>query len=218
MWLKICGITSAAAVDAALRAGVDAIGFVFAPSVRRLDPERAAQLAAPARGRALCVAVTLHPEQALIDRILRHFAPDLLQTDLEDLPALTLPVALGVLPVLRSAMLPSAAGDAIEDALDGAPALPQRLLFEGARSGIGAAADWRQAMLLARRTQLVLAGGLHAGNVAAAIGAVVPYGVDVSSGVESAPGQKSPQRITEFVQAARAAFAEIEHESHRNPR
>jgi phosphoribosylanthranilate isomerase len=203
MWLKICGMTSPESVAAALAARVDAIGFVFAPSVRRLEPEHAAQLAAPARGRALCVAVTLHPEQAHIDRIVRDFAPDILQSDLADLEGLTLPSSLSVLPVLRAA-LPGP--------------LPPRLLFEGQRSGSGAAADWGQAMLLAGATQLILAGGLDAANVASAIRAVRPFGVDVSSGVESAPGHKSPQRIAEFVQAARAAFAEIDHESNRNTR
>ena len=203
MWIKICGITGADAITAAAEAKVDAIGFVFAPSVRRLEPEHAAQLAAPARGRALCVAVTLHPEQAHIDRIVRDFAPDILQSDLADLEGLTLPSSLSVLPVLRAA-LPGP--------------LPPRLLFEGQRSGSGAAADWGQAMLLAGATQLILAGGLDAANVASAIRAVRPFGVDVSSGVESAPGHKSPQRIAEFVQAARAAFAEIDHESNRNTR
>jgi phosphoribosylanthranilate isomerase len=203
MWLKICGMTSSESVAAALEARVDAIGFVFAPSVRRLEAARAAQLAAPARGRVLCVAVTLHPEQAHIDRILREFAPDVLQSDLTDLENLSLPSGLSVLPVLRGA-------------LPGPP--PPRLLFEGQRSGSGAAADWGQAMLLAGATQLILAGGLDAANVASAIRAVRPFGVDVSSGVESAPGHKSPQRIAEFVQAARAAFAEIEHESNRRTR
>jgi phosphoribosylanthranilate isomerase len=205
MWLKICGMTDPAAVAAALEARVDAIGFVFAPSVRRLEPARAAQLAAMARGRALCVAVTLHPEQSLIDQILAEFAPDALQSDLEDLERLRLPAALTRMPVLR-------------DAVPTPQVLPPRLLYEGRRSGSGEAADWQRAMLLAHSTQLILAGGLHAANVAAAIAAVRPFGVDVSSGVESTPGHKSPQRIAEFVQAARAAFAEIEHESHRTPR
>ena len=63
MWIKICGMTSAEAVAAALEAQVDAIGFVFAPSSRQVTPEQAAKLAAPARGRALCIAVTQHPAQ-----------------------------------------------------------------------------------------------------------------------------------------------------------
>jgi phosphoribosylanthranilate isomerase len=205
MWLKICGMTSPEAVSAALQAQVDAIGFVFAPSVRELQPRRAAQLAAPARGRLLCVAVTQHPRQALLDQILSEFAPDVLQTDLDDVARLRLPANLTVLPVVRGALInPSAP--------------PPRLLFEGPRSGSGGPADWRQAMLLAGATQLILAGGLTAANVAAAIATVRPFGVDVSSGVESAPGHKSPQRIVEFVQAARAAFAGTDHERDANKR
>ena len=199
MWLKICGMTSPEAVSAALEAQVEAIGFVFAPSVRELQPQQAARLAAPARGRALCIAVTLHPSQALIEQILAEFAPDVLQTDLGDLAALRLPASLTVLPVVRGA-------------LASARAVPQRLLFEGPRSGSGGPADWGQAMLLARATQLILAGGLTAANVATAIQTVRPFGVDVSSAVESSPGHKSPRRIVEFVQAARAAFAGIDHE------
>jgi phosphoribosylanthranilate isomerase len=205
MWLKICGMTSPEAVSAALEAQVDAIGFVFAPSVRELQPQRAAQLAAPARARVLCIAVTQHPSQALIEQILDEFGPDVLQTDLEDLAGLRLPASLTVLPVVRGALTDPRAA-------------PPRLLFEGARSGSGGTADWGQAMLLARATQLILAGGLTAANVAAAIQSVRPFGVDVSSGVESAPGRKSPQRIVEFVQAARAAFAGIDHERDGNTR
>ena len=192
MWIKICGMTSPEAVAAALEARVDAIGFVFAESARRLTPERAAQLAKPARDRARCVAVTRHPTQSAVDEILEVFAPDVLQTDLTDLERLTLPAGLGRLPVLR------AGGEQ--------PAtVPRRVLFEGPRSGSGAVSDWNAARDLARRTQLVLAGGLNAGNVAAAIAAVRPFGVDVSSGVELEPGIKSPLEIAGFVRAARAA-------------
>jgi phosphoribosylanthranilate isomerase len=90
------------------------------------------------------------------------------------------------------------------------------MLYEGARSGTGTAADWDQAARLARTTELILAGGLNARNVAIAIRAVRPFGVDVSSGVESAPGHKSPEKIADFVEAARAAFQGIDHERNRN--
>jgi phosphoribosylanthranilate isomerase len=193
MWLKICGITTPAALDAALAARVDAVGFVFSPSVRRVEPAQAAQLAASARARTLLVAVTTHPPQPLIDEIMRVFQPDMLQTDAEDFAGLRLPQGLLRLPVLRAE---ACAGSV----------LPPRVMFEGARSGSGEAADWHAAARLARRCELVLAGGLNAHNVAAAVRAVRPYGVDVSSGVESAPGRKSAQKIAEFVQAASAAF------------
>ncbi len=192
MWIKICGMTTPAAVSAALEAGVDALGFVFAPSTRRLTPHYAAQLAGPARGRVRCVAVTRHPLQQEIDEMLRVFAPDALQGDLSELAALSLPAALERLPVLRD--------------LNSAPAVPPaRILFESAVSGAGVTADWNAAAVLARRTELVLAGGLTSVNVAAAIAAVRPFGVDVSTGVEERPAVKSPAAIVQFVQAARAA-------------
>lgn len=201
MWIKICGLTEERAVAAALEARVDAIGFVFAPSVRRVQPPEAARLARSARGRLACIAVTRHPEQALVDEILRDFAPDVLQSDAADLAELRLPRELALLPVLRS-------GDAADGTLPGRAALPARLLFEGPASGTGRTGDWQQARMLARRTELVLAGGLDAHNVAAAIAQVRPFGVDVSSGVEAAPGVKSPERIAAFAAAARAAFEE----------
>jgi len=208
MWIKICGMTSEQAVETALHERADAIGFVFAPSVRQLQPARAAQLALPARGRILCVAVTLHPSQAAIDQILREFSPDLLQTDLSDMAQLRLPATLAVLPVVR-------AGTSFPGALPGAlpGAVPPRILFEGPRSGTGMATDLAQAVSLARRTQLILAGGLTPHNVGAAIAAVQPFGVDVSSGVEAVPGQKDPRKIVEFIRAARAAFAGVTHEA-----
>src|SRR5260221_12787448 len=98
MWIKICGMTTPEAVTAAVDAGVDAIGFVFAESSRRLTPQRAAQLAQSARGRVRCVAATRHPAQATVDEILKVFRPDALQTDLSDLARRQLPAALALLP------------------------------------------------------------------------------------------------------------------------
>ena len=192
MWIKICGMTTAAAVAAALEAHVEAIGFVFARSVRELVPESAAALARPARGRVRCVAVTRHPTQAAVDEIVRVCAPDLLQSDAEDFATLRLPAELETLAVVRH-------GGALP------LPLPGRILFEGPVSGRGAVSDWTVAAALARRTQLVLAGGLNAVNVAAAIARVQPFGVDVSSGVEERPGVKSPAAIVSFVEAVRSA-------------
>lgn len=191
MWIKVCGMTTPEAVAAALDAGADAIGFVFAPSPRRVTPREASALAAPARGKILCVAVTRHPQQRQVDEILAGFGPDVLQTDAGDLAQLRLPGQLELLPVWRDS--------------DASRALPARLLFESASSGCGRLCDWTAAAEAARRTQLVLAGGLDADNVAAAIAAVHPFGVDVSSGVESSRGVKDPAAVARFVAAARGA-------------
>lgn len=192
MFIKICGMTSPSAVVAAVECGVDAIGFVFAPSPRRLTPAQAAEYALQAPPDLLRVAVTWHPSQQLIDEILEILQPDILQTDVTDFASLDLPGELSVLPVLRAGSeLPSV--------------LPPRLLFEGPASGTGTATDWRAASALAKRTELVLAGGLNASNVAEAMARVQPFGVDVSSGVESAPGLKDARRMAEFVTAVRNA-------------
>lgn len=191
--VKICGITTEEGVEAAVAAGADAIGFVFhASSPRNLEPARAAALADSVP--VLRFAVTRHPSQELVDRVLAVFQPDAWQTDAADFEHLRLPAAIQHWSVLRSgAALP--------------PLLPERVLFEAPRSGSGERADWAVAAGLARRCSLILAGGLDAGNVGAAIARVRPCGVDVSSGVECAPGIKDPTMIQDFVRAARAAVA-----------
>jgi phosphoribosylanthranilate isomerase len=191
LWIKICGLTTPEGVSAATDAGADAIGFVFAPSKRRVSAHEAARLARNVRG--MRVAVMQHPQQGELDEVWSDFRPDALQTDIEDLARLRVPAGLEVIPVIRAGQRPAV--------------LPSRVLFEGARSGTGETADWAAAAQLAREAQLVLAGGLNVANVATAIASVRPWGVDVSSGVESAPGIKDPARIHEFVRAARAAAA-----------
>jgi phosphoribosylanthranilate isomerase len=191
-FIKICGLTTAEAVEAALNEGADAIGFVFAESRRQVTPQQANELAKPARGKAKCVAVTRHPNQRNVDEILSLFSPDVFQTDAEDFATLTLPVTVERLPVVR-------AGGAEPEPL------PARVLFEGPVSGTGTTADWVAARRFARRTQLILAGGLSPENIVQAIAEVQPFGVDVSSGVEQSPGIKSPERIARFVRCARAA-------------
>jgi phosphoribosylanthranilate isomerase len=194
-FVKICGMTDDGAVDAALAAGADAIGFVFAPSVRRVEPSEAARLARPARGRAIVVAVTQHPDAATLAQIFELFRPDVLQTDLEDLAGIALPAGVMALPVVRDAANVARTSG--------------RLLFEGPRSGTGQVADWSTARAVAAQRELVLAGGLAPENVEEAIAVVRPFGVDVSSGVEERPGRKSPERIASFVTRARAAFARL---------
>lgn len=191
--VKICGVTTEEAINAAVAAGADAIGFVFhGPSPRSIEPVRAAALASAVPASILRVAVTLHPSQTLVDRVLAVFEPDVWQTDAVDFEPLQLPATIAQWPVWRS---------------DSAPPQtpPPRLLYEAHASGVGARADWAVAASLARRCGVILGGGLDAANVGAAIAIVHPYGVDVSSGVEREPGIKDPALIRAFIGAARAA-------------
>jgi phosphoribosylanthranilate isomerase len=192
LWVKVCGLTTPDAVAAAVDAGADAVGFVFAESKRRVTPQRAAELAAEVPAHIARVAVMLHPSQAELDEVWATFRPDVLQTDIEDLASLRIPNGLTVVPVVRAGReLPRE--------------LPARMLFEGPVSGTGTTTDWSAAAQLTSRTQLILAGGLQPANVASAIAAARPFGVDVSSGVEAAPGLKDPVKIYEFVRNARGA-------------
>ena len=191
LFVKICGLTTPEGVAAAVKAGADAAGFVFSPSPREVTPAQARKLALGVPSSMRRVAVFRHPPPGWISRVLEEFPADWVQSDAADLPGVDLGGA-EALPVFRSgAPLPEL--------------LPELLLFEGPQSGAGQVADWREAAALARRTGLVLAGGLHAGNLSAALEQVRPWGVDVSSGVESAPGVKDPALVTAFVAAARRA-------------
>ncbi len=195
--IKICGLTSREAVRAAVDAGADSLGFVFADSPRRVSVAQANELTSDLPPEITRVAVMRHPSAAEVDAVLEGFRPDFLQTDHADFQAIGLHGPCRPLPVYRD-------GQAMPERI------PYLLLYEGPVSGSGQVADWGAAARLARSTRLILAGGLSADNVREAIKAVQPYGVDVSSGVEAAPGRKDPQRIREFVEAAHAAAAPIE--------
>lgn len=193
LWIKICGLKSCAAIEVATTAGADAVGFVFhAESPRNLSVEEARRLQGAVPPGVERIAVFLRPVQSLVDAVIAAIKPDRIQADAGDLAMLRLPPGQATLPVVRS-------GVALPEPL------PARLLFEGARSGASERADWASAAVLARRAQLVLAGGLDASNVSEAVRAVRPFGVDVSSGVESSRGVKDVSRIREFIGAARAA-------------
>jgi len=193
MFVKICGMTSHDAIDAAVEAEADAVGFVFTQSLRQLTPMAAKRLAERVPPGILRIAVARHPSPELCREVLDVLAPDCFQTDAEDFAYIDLPGGCEALPVYRN-------GHVTADAY----AKP-KLLFEGNISGSGETADWEEARRLAERTQLILAGGLDPNNVTEAIVRVRPWGVDVSSGVESTPGVKDPSKIKKFVQRAKAA-------------
>jgi phosphoribosylanthranilate isomerase len=142
--------------------------------------------------------VFLHPAQAEIDAAIDAVRPDWVQTDVADLAVLRLPAGQRVLPVYRT-----------DRPLPAQQDLPRRFLLESGRSGTGERADWNAAARLAAAGELVLAGGLNVGNVADAVATVRPFGIDVSSGVESTRGVKDAALIRNFVNAARAAHARV---------
>ena len=196
LFVKICGVKTVADIEVAASCGATAIGLNFhPPSPRCLAPERAAELAAAAPPQLLLVAVMLRPVQKDWERVLAGFKPDCLQADADSLARLSLPSGLETLPVYRD-----------HESFD-PETVPHgtRCHFEGGRSGAGERPSWRRATRLARRAEIVLAGGLDPANVAEAVRRVRPWGVDVASGVESAPGVKDAAAMSAFVRAAREA-------------
>jgi len=194
--VKICGLTDAVAVRAAVDAGADAVGFVFADSVRRVDPAQARELCRMVPPFVARVAVFQNPGATLVEAVRQAFDPDWYQSDADDLAMFE---ALGAryLPVFRE----GASEDQLQHYLGSAP--QAAFVYEGRISGAGARADWDLAAPLSRRGKLVLAGGLDPENVAEAILRVRPFAVDVSSGVEARPGVKDPVRIRAFLAAVR---------------
>jgi phosphoribosylanthranilate isomerase len=193
LFVKICGLSDAASVAAAVDAGADALGFVFAESPRRVAPARAAELTRGVPGHIRRFAVTRHPSSDELDAVFRLFAPDYLQTDVADFTAITLPQYCAALPVYRDS-----------GGSHARPLAGSRILFEGSASGSGRIADWDEARDLARTCELILAGGLNIDNIAGAIEHVRPWGVDVSSGVERERGIKDPGLIRAFIARVRA--------------
>ncbi len=191
--VKICGLHDAAGVAAAVEAGAGAIGFVFTESLRRVTPQQANDACCEVSVDVQRVAVMRHPANDEWRAVLDEFAPDVLQTDIEDFDALEVPDSVIRWPVVR------------EDSAALESELPGVFVYEGANSGRGETVDWSRAAVIARRGRMILAGGLSAGNIAAAISAVDPWGVDVSSAVESSPGKKDPDLIRQFLQAVHAA-------------
>ncbi len=194
MLVKICGLTDSLAVSAAVSAGADAVGFVFYDkSPRNLTPRQAMKLAADVPAGVRRVAVMLHPSAALWKEVSDALRPDVLQTDREDFSSLEVAGNIEQWPVLR------------EGSLHEKDELPATFVYEGARSGQGQLVDWASAAKIARRGRMILAGGLTIENVAEAIDQVAPWGVDVSSAVEFAPGKKDVAMIAAFVAAAKSA-------------
>ncbi len=192
-FIKICGLRTHADVKAAVAAGANAIGFVFAESPRQINPSIAAELAEAVPEHIVRVAVMRAPTRAQCLDIMQSFKPDWLQMEAANCARVGPLDGIRLLPVYRDT--PALDEDDIEQGA--------RVMFEGAQSGRGQVADWERAARLARRTRLILAGGLHAANLLDATMSVCPWGVDVSSGVERSPGVKDPHKITAFIKTVR---------------
>ena len=201
-WIKICGVTNVADAEQIIELGADAIGLNFVHgSKRRVSREQAEQVVRAAAGRIELVAVVADPTESEIKELREELGIPWLQLHGQE-PAARL-----------SRLLPNAyKAVAIEDAADArrAATFPgERLLVDtkvsGASGGTGKVFDWQLVTELAAQRKLILAGGLRPDNVAAAVRVLEPFGVDVASGVESAPGRKDPEKLRAFIQNVRGA-------------
>jgi phosphoribosylanthranilate isomerase len=208
---KICGLSTPEAVQTALDGGAAYLGFVFFPkSPRDIDPEAAAQLALAARGRAGIVAVTVDPDDALLDRLARTLRPDVIQLHGQETPMRAAEVRARTGALVMKAVAVATVHDLdAAKAYDGAA---DHLMLDAKApagadlpGGNGTAFDWAIAQGRRFSRPWFLAGGLDPWNVADAISASGAPVVDVSSGVERGPGYKDPRLISAFLDAVRRA-------------
>jgi phosphoribosylanthranilate isomerase len=205
--IKICGLTRPEDVECALAAGADCVGFVlYERSPRCVPVEGLAELAACVPPGILRVGVVVNAAPELVLRAVAIGRLGVVQFHGDESGARV--AAFTAARAWRAVGLRSAAD--VEDAVR----LPaDRLVVDAVggagRGGTGQLCDWALAAALARRRPVLLAGGLRPDNVGAAVRRVRPWGIDVSSGVERAPGIKDAQRLSDFIAAARAAAASV---------
>ena len=209
--IKICGLKTPDALDAALAGGASHVGFIFfGKSPRNVTPQTAGELREAARGKASAVAVTVDADDALLDAIVAAMRPDMLQLHGKETPERVAAVkARYGLPVMKAIAVSEPTDLAAIDLYRG---IADRFLLDakpprGAElpGGNGVAFDWRILAGLDPDIDYMLSGGLDAGNVGRALGLARPRGVDISSGVERAPGEKDTALIAEFFHAIGAA-------------
>ncbi len=210
MDIKICGLSTAEAVSAALAGGASHVGFIFFDkSPRHVDPQSAGVLRRGARGRALAVAVTVDADDAMLDAIVAAMEPDMLQLHGRETPERVAAVkARHGLPVMKAFSVSASADLEPVKAYRG---IADRFLFDAKPpkgstlpGGNGVAFDWRVLAGLDPSVDYMLSGGLNKANVGEALRLLSPPGIDVSSGVESAPGQKDVALIEAFLEAVSA--------------
>lgn len=209
--IKICGLKTPDALDTALEAGADFVGFVFfEPSPRHVAFEAARALGSRVRGRARKVALSVDADDDWLAASIEALAPDLLQLHGKEPPARVIAVQKKFrLPVMKAIAVETKADLAAIAAYRG---VADRIIFDARApreatrpGGLGRSFDWSLLQNLDLGMPFMLSGGLDAGNVADALRITGAPGVDVSSGVERAPGEKDLEKIRAFVRAARAA-------------
>jgi phosphoribosylanthranilate isomerase len=202
VYVKICGVTRVGDALSCVEAGATAIGLNFIPtSKRRVDEDTARQIVAAVDGRIGVVAVVADLSVAAMQALRDRVGIDWLQLhgdEAREHLAAVLPHALKAVRIGGAADVRFARGYGGERLLADAK-------VAGELGGTGSAFDWSLVQELARERAVILAGGLSPDNVADAIRAVRPFGVDVASGVESAPGLKDMEKVRSFISAARSA-------------
>ncbi len=206
IWVKVCGLTRPEDVVASIEAGADAIGLVLVErSSRRIDPQRASELAAVAKGRAAVVVLVEEDQPNAAVALAQRIGADAIQPyGPNALAAATAATHAGLQALLPIGVNPDADIEVGDLPAGVTPLLDTAL--GGVSGGTGHTFDWSRAADLAG---VVVAGGLHPGNVAAAIAASGASGVDASSGLETHVGIKDHSKVTAFVAAARAAAARL---------
>jgi phosphoribosylanthranilate isomerase len=208
--VKICGLSTRETLDVALDAGADMVGFVFfPPSPRHLSLEAARDLGRQVKRRAVKVALTVDADDATLSNIVEALQPDILQLHGKETVARLRGIKQKFgLEVMKAIAVESAADLA---ALPGLAAVADRILFDARPpkdatrpGGLGAVFDWHVLENLDLKLPFMVSGGLNADNVAQAVRVTRAGGVDVSSGVERAPGVKDIEMIEKFIRAARA--------------
>lgn len=211
--VKICGLSTARSLDAALDAGADYFGLVFyGPSPRNVDHATARALATQARGRAKSVALLVNPDDEAVRRVVDEVDPDIIQLHGSETPERVCEIkALADRDVIKAVKVENAGDAAAARAYDGAADM---ILFDSKApddmagalpGGNGVPFDWRALKGIEVPSNFMLSGGLNAENVVEALAATGAEFVDVSSGVERAPGEKDDDLIRRFVAAARSA-------------
>lgn len=201
--IKICGLTRADDVAVAVAAGADAVGFVFAPSPRRVTPSQAATAAAAAPPPVARVGVFVDPTLTEVEETVRAAGLTAVQLCGSESPEFISALSVPVIKVL--AVGTSFDWKSAEPFRGHAAALLLDTYVPGKAGGTSQTFHWQSIGEAPGWAPLFVAGGLDAGNVAGAVSALRPFAVDVSSGVESAPGVKDPPAIETFCAAVRAA-------------